>query len=485
MKNSYNNPNKEKHTGREKPLIFFLTIVTVSVSLNIGISLYIIPKISLEFGNTIAEWGLIIQSIFIISLYLFFGKVGDIIGLSAMCRYGSCLLAAGYYSFFLCNDSTGYLIASLLTGIGTAMFSSVSSGQIRNYITPSHIPFGFSLLFIGFGAGFIFGPFLVEMIEILFSWHIYYLILTPLPLLLVILYPRFIDCRPNRISLKMIDVPCAILLMFTLFFIYSALIQILKQHLTPSEILFLILGFFSFIVLVFYEKKAKMPFLDLNLIKRPDIITLILVLMIMVLMYRSYLFYFQLYFEEIVNVSSHMSSVFLLIQGISFLPLAIIIGYFGRNWEKERFIKVCILGCVIGILGVLIHGLFYIQYPMVALVIFGAYNVCIRISSYTLYFLSVSPEESGIAGGMIETGVAFVNPIVITVTGFFFHLGFQVYSPGPICWQKIGEGFSYGNLGLSIFYIFCIIIQIILLIWLKKSSHRLLHKEYSAFQQKL
>lgn len=465
MKNDEVNINL---TSRENLALILLTIVTVSVSLNIGISLFLVPKISLDLGNVVAEWGIIVQSIFIVSLYLCFGKIGDLIGLSAMCRYGACFLAAGFYSFFLCTNSTVYLIACILTGIGTAMFSSVSGGLIRNIFPSSRISFGFSVMYFGYGAGFIVGPFLLAYIENFYSWQIFYLLLTPLPLILVCLLGRIMDCKPNRISLKMIDIPGAILLMLTLFFIYTTIIQIFKNHISQSEILFLICAFFTLIVLIWHEKNAKLPFLDLNIIRRPELLILIGILMIMALLYRSYLFYFQLYFEDMVNVSSNLTALYLLIPGISFLPLAVLIGYFGCNWNKKRFIQICIFGCFIGIAGVFIHGFFSVLYPLIALVFFGAYNACIRIASYTLYFLSVSHDEAGITGGLMETGIAFINPLVITITGFFFHSGFHLYSANPICWQKITDGFMYGNLGVSLFYISCLIVQILLLMILRK-----------------
>lgn len=456
--------------SQETKVIALLTVVTLSVSLNWSASLFLVPKISLDYGNVIAQWGVIIQSVFIVSLYLFFGKIGDLIGLCSLCRMGSGIMAIGFFCCFLSTTGTGYLLATACMGIGIAMFSSVSNGIIKNIVPPDRISRAFSMVFIGYGIGFILGPLVLAWIEMFYSWDLFYALLTPFPLVLVLFLGRILDCRPHRTSLKKVDVPGAILLMLTLIFLYIPLIEAFQSSFTQFGVQFIICAGICAIILFWHERATKTPFLDLGFFKRKGILPLILVLMVMVLLYRCYLFYVQIYLDEIDNFSTQMVGMYLLIPGISFFPLAVCIGYYGYTWSRERFIHVCLVGCGIGIIGIFMHGVFSLLYPVIALLFFGAYNACIRIASYTLYFLRVSKEEAGYAGGLMETGIAFINPLVIPLTGFFFHYGFLLYTPDPLCWQKIPDGFSWGNLGVSLFLICGIIVQIFLLLGLKKQS---------------
>lgn len=461
----HTNNSNEHH---ENLIVVLIAIVSLSVTLSTGVNLLLLPEISLDLGNLTAEYGLILQSVLIVSLYLFFGKIGDMIGLVATCRYGSCILATGYFLCFLCSSEVGYLFSCAFIGIGTAMVCSVTGGIIRNTVSTSRAPRAFSVLFIGYAMGFLFSPLILEWIESFRTWHYYFLLLTPLPVILICFFGKVMDCSSKQIQIKDIDIPGAVLLMLTLIFTYIPLIQILKDQLRIEFVLLLICAGITGILLFWYEKRSKNPFIDLDILSRVDILVLIAIVMVVVMLYRSYLFYIQIYFEEIMRVLPVTIGLYQLIPGISFVPCAIFIGNMGKKWNVNRFFSICLIGCIMGIGAVLIHGIFHPLLPLIALFFFGAYNACIRIASYTQYFLVVSKEEAGFAGGLIETGIAFVNPLIIPVTGFFFHQGFHLYTSESICWQGLYQYFSWGNLGVSIFLLSGVLIQIILLMKIKK-----------------
>lgn len=454
--------------SKETLIVALVAMVSFSVTLSAGIDLLLLPEISLDLGNNAAEWGLIIQTILIVSLYLFFGKLGDMTGLGAICRYGSCILAIGYFLGFICTSEVGYVSSCAFIGIGTAMIGSVTGGIIRNTVSPNHTSRAFSYLFIGHSIGFVSSPLLLAWIESFSSWHYYYLLLTPLPVILICFFGRVMDCTPKRVSIRHIDFPGAILLMLTLICTYIPLIQIINNEVSTETIILLMCAGSLCIILLWFEKKSNHSFLDLDLLFRSDVLTLIAMVMLLILLYRSYLFYIQIYFNEMMKTLPETVGLYLLIPGISFIPCALFIGHLGKNWNTNRFTIIGMAGCGIGIVAVIIHGVFEPLLPLIALFLFGAYNAFIKIASYTQYFLMVPKEEAGFAGGFIETGTAFVNPLVIPVTGFFFHQGFNIYAKDAICWQKLYQNFQWGNLGLSVLLLLGILIQIILLIRMRK-----------------
>ena len=207
-----------------------------------------------SYGYYIAEWGVIIQSVVIASLFIFFGRMGDQIGLTIIFKYGLLLLGVGFLSIDLISHPYVYILSSVLIGIASAMVSSVPGGIIRSTVPKNGLPFGIAIMYLGSSFGFIFGPSLVVFISSFYSWNLFFLIIAPTTFLAAYLTSRVFNNCPSGISLREIDYSGAGLLILTLFFIMYSLVEIFKFNIHPLVFFSGFMGFITAFLLWDHQK---------------------------------------------------------------------------------------------------------------------------------------------------------------------------------------------------------------------------------------
>ena len=67
--------------SRETGIIGVIALGMAAVSLYLGTIIFLLPDVTYGYGYHIAEWAVVIQSVVIASLFIFFGRIGDQISL--------------------------------------------------------------------------------------------------------------------------------------------------------------------------------------------------------------------------------------------------------------------------------------------------------------------------------------------------------------------------------------------------------------------
>lgn len=457
--------------SRETGIIGVIALGMAAVSLYLGTIIFLLPDVTYGFGYHIAEWAVVIQSVVIASLFIFFGRVGDQISLPVIFRYGLILLTFGFLCTGLITHPYVYLLSSVLIAIASAMVSAVAGGMIRSTLPLSRLPFGLAVMYLGACFGFIFGPSLVVLVSSLYSWNLFFLIIAPVSCIAAFLTGRVCDCTPSRISLWEMDLPGAGLLIITLFLLMYALVEVFSFTITPVVLLSGCMGIVMALLLWYHQKRTENPFLSSGWMKTPGIMYLVVLIVILVLVYRGAVFLSRIFLQEMVWADPVITGLILIIPGITFIPLVFMIGTMAGSWNLKRYIRISIWGVFLGSLGAVAFGFFTQWSSILALLCFGAYNACIRIPVCTLFFARVSQHESGIAGGMLETCAALVIPLIVPITGASFHAGYTRLShpPAGSCgMDEIIAHLFWGNLGDALFFFGCCLVQMILIIWLSR-----------------
>ena len=111
-------------------------------------------------------------------------------------------------------------------------------------------------------------------------------------------------------------------------------------------------------------------------------------------------------------------------------------------------------------------GFFNQWSSLIALLLFGTNNACIRVPISTMFFAKIPEKESGLAGEILETCTALIFPLIIPITGSSFYAGYiWLSSPpkGSSSMDEIVEHLFWGNLGDTLFFLGCCILQMILI----------------------
>ena len=452
-------------------VIWVVAFGMVAVSLYLGTIIFLLPDITHWYGYYIAEWAVVLQSVVIASLFIFFGRIGDQIGLCVIFRYGLFLLGAGFVCIALIPHPYVYLFSSVLIGVASAMVSSVSGGIIRSTAPKSSFPFGIAIMYLGSSFGFIFGPSLVVLISSFYSWNLFFLIIAPVTFLAAYLTGRICTCSRSQVSLKDIDYSGAGLLILTCFLFMYSLVEVFKFNLSPLVFLSGLLGILTGSFLWYHQKHSKNPFLTTGWYRVPGILHLLGLIIVLVLVYRGAVFLSRIFLQEMVYLDPIITGLILIIPGITFIPLVWLIGTYAQSWQWKQYFRVSVVGVIFGCLGAIALGFFHQWSSIIALLLFGAYNACIRVPMCTLFFARISEEESGLAGGMLETCTALIIPLIVPITGASFCAGYTWLSPPPASSSSMDEIFGHlfwGNLGDTLFFLGCCIVQMVLLIRLSR-----------------
>jgi EmrB/QacA subfamily drug resistance transporter len=382
-------------------------------------------KDSLNFSDGNLTWVLNAYLIPFGGLLMLSGRIGDLIGQRRMFLWGMSLFT---FASLLCGlaESQEVLIAArFLQGVGGALGSSVILGMIITmYKEPREQGEAIGVYSFVASAGGSLGLLLGGVLTDILSWHWIFIVNVPIGIATVVLAKRLV---PDRAGLgfkeNKVDVPGALMLTGGLMIAVYAIVGVEKEGWGSAQTLGL--AAVALVLLTgFVVRQARIahPLLPLRIFRSRNVTGANLVLLGVLSGMFSVFFFGARYAGEILGYSP-------IEIGLAFLPMTLLIGGASTRAAQpvaERFGQryTLIIGLTLIIAGVLlftrspVDGSYVLNMlPSMVLLGFGA-----GLSFPSIMGLAMSgstPQDSGIASGLVNTSMQVGGAIALSVLATF------------------------------------------------------------------
>jgi EmrB/QacA subfamily drug resistance transporter len=382
-------------------------------------------KESLDFSDGNLTWVLNAYLIPFGGLLMLSGRIGDLIGQRRMFLWGMSLFT---FASLLCGlaESQEVLIgARFLQGVGGALGSSVILGMIITmFQEPREQGEAIGIYSFVASAGGSVGLLLGGVLTDVLSWHWIFFVNLPIGIATVVLANRLVPHRPG-LGLKehKVDVIGGALLTVGLMIGVYAIVGVEKEGWGSAQTLGLFAA--SLVLLVgFVVRQARIahPILPLRIFRSRNVTGANLVLLGVLAGMFSVFFFGARYAGEVLGYSP-------VEIGFAFLPLTLLIGFVSTKISQpatERFGPKNVL--LFGLTSIVAAVLLFTQTPvdgnyfanvLPSMLLLGLGAGLSFTSIMGLAMSGATPEDSGIASGLVNTSMQVGGAIALSVLATF------------------------------------------------------------------
>ncbi|HTX61524.1 MAG TPA: MFS transporter, partial [Methanobacterium sp.] len=317
----------ERIFTRKWQILIAMALGTSMVPINASIVNVSLPSITEFFHASVAtsQWVLTAYLIMLLSLVLFFGRLGDFYGQEKLYMYG---LVGFMSSSILCSLAPSiYLLIFFRAsqGIAAAMMISVSIGIVRKAFPVEKLGRALGIYSMAIAAGLALGPALGGFLESMGSWENVFLVNIPLGIISIVLCYFILEKKDGK-TVKW-DIKGTILQFITLFTLVYGLNQIQTDGFTIFTGLPLVFAAFTFILFIKSEKQVENPLLNLYLFKSAKFTAYNLALFLNYLSMYMVLFIMPFYLQKVLHFSPEYVGLILTASPIVMMLIAPLTGY--------------------------------------------------------------------------------------------------------------------------------------------------------------
>ncbi|HWQ66450.1 MAG TPA: MFS transporter [Methanospirillum sp.] len=398
-----------------------------------------ISTIVWDIGSAYAPLLLIVDSIIFVSTFVICGRIGDYVGLKRMFVTGTAIFTISSF-LYVGADSMPMLIACrLIQTIGLTMSVPVSIPLILAWVPLERQARSIGYQFMGRSVGIAVSPLIAGLVLQYLGWRELFLILVPLGLFIVIIGYKAIPKDIIRKGTRNYDFPAAILLLLTLgSFGIGMNLGLLARNI-PLFAVAMAISIPAGILLWFHERRTTDPLIDFRFITRKTIAIPLILTFAIFLVWRGAIYFIPIYLNEILLVQPITTGLMISIAAVITAVGGPLAGYY---IERKGMAGIRLLFSLSGISGIIacvamivsgIPGQWVIIFVLVML---GILYTC-GTPVFVYYFRSVPKGESGLAGGIIDTGTELAKLAAIMLTQILFAGGILVSSGGFISVKEI------------------------------------------------
>ncbi|MFA5879591.1 MAG: MFS transporter [Candidatus Margulisiibacteriota bacterium] len=401
--------SKNPITLKESLVILSASCASFMAPLDIYIVAIAAPSIARYFEISLNSVSLImiVYTLVLTATIIFFGKLGDALGLKKIFILGYAIFTAA--SLMCAISPTFYFLifSRALQAIGGAMLYAMGLAIVPTYGAPEHkgFAYGISGMFASLGmlVGAPLGGFLVEFL----SWHWIFLINIPMGIFAIFI--SFYALRkkvPKKVSLDFLGFILSSITILLLFISLS-----LGQNIGWLSYQFLICVLSAFIffgLFIFQESRAKEPLVALKLFKNPVFCVSLLTIFLIYLPFSGFNFLFPFFLEDLKGFSTNMAGVLLMFFGLTYLIFS---PFLGKLSDKISPIIFSIFGTIVISLSFLIFSFFIpnsnIFTIILFLIFFGFGFACFLTPIFNVVMSNVLPSYEGTGSALLRTASSF------------------------------------------------------------------------------
>jgi EmrB/QacA subfamily drug resistance transporter len=412
---------------RDRTALYVLCLGMLMIVLDATIVNTALPvlKDELDFSDGNLTWVLNAYLIPFGGLLMLSGRIGDLVGQRRMVLWGMSLFTVASLLCGLAASQEVLIAARFLQGVGGALGSSVILGMIITmYQEPREQGEAIGVYSFVASAGGSLGLLLGGVLTDALSWNWIFLVNLPIGIATVVLAKRLVPDRPG-LGLKdnKVDVPGALMLTGGLMIAVYAIVGVEREGWGSAQTLGL--AAVALVLLTgFVVRQARIahPLLPLRIFRSRNVTGANLVLLGVLAGMFSVFFFGARYAGEVLGYSP-------IEIGLAFLPLTVLIGAVstrGAQPMAERFgpRNVLVMGLVLVVAAVLLFtrssiGGSYVADMLPSMVLLGLGAGLSFPSIMGLAMSGATPQDSGIASGLVNTSMQVGGAVALSVLATF------------------------------------------------------------------
>jgi len=384
-----------------------------------------LPKITrdLNIPITISQWIPNAYTLVLVSMLIFMGKIGDMIGPKKLYLYGLILFGLASLSLGFINNTYALIVVRAIQGLGTAILYTMPMSIIAHLWKEREKAFAVTATF--FSIGMLVGPLIGGILTnfdfgSFHGWHLLFLLNIPFIIFGLIVANKFIPQLPAK-GREKLDYLSLLLLFGGLILIVLSLSVISKWYIFVGLVLLLLL--------YLYEKKASKPLLDFSLFKNRTFTSANLLSFFAMVTIIGMSFVLTFYLQDILKWSS-------LTAGIAFMPIPIATGIFAvlggriKNWKLGAFLTSGLIFLGLFLLSQTNPNISYYKLILPGLILISAGSGILMTVMFAAILGSAPTEKSGSVSGILNTlqqmgsliGIALVAAMVLRYQLSFYLL---------------------------------------------------------------
>jgi MFS family permease len=375
-----------------------------------------LPKITrdLNIPIIISQWIPNAYTLVLVTMLIFMGKIGDMIGAKKLYIYGLILFGITSLALGFTNNIYALIIIRSLQGLGTAILYTMPMSIIAHLWKEREKAFAVTASF--FAGGMLLGPIIGGIFTNInlgtyYGWHLLFLLNIPFIIAGLYIANKFIpELKPEK--KEKLDY-------LSLLMLFSGLILIVLSLSIISKY-YIILGILLLFLLYIYEKSAKNPLLDFELFKNRTFTSANLVSFFTMVVVIGMSFVLTFYLQDTLKWSS-------LQAGMGILPVPIVTGIVAALSGKIKNWKIGgLLSSSLTLIGMLILTQINPEVPyykiiLPGLIFISAGSGILMTVIFAAILGSAPTNKSGSASGILNTlqqlggliGIALIAAIVL------------------------------------------------------------------------
>ncbi|MEN6573121.1 MFS transporter [Methanobacterium aggregans] len=384
-------------------ILIAISIGAVMVPMNASIINVSLPTIATFFNASIttAEWVLTAYLITLLSMVLFFGRLGDFVGHERLYLAG---LVGFIVSSILCSMSPSIMsleIFRAIQGFSAAMMLSVSMGIVKRAFPKHQLGKAMGMYSVAVAVGLALGPAIGGIIGETFGWRFIFLVNVPLGIMSFIICYKVL-VRGARRAVKW-DIP-GTLLQFACLFSLVYFLNYIENGLDTTALLIAGFSFTTLVLFIWNELHAKNPMLNLKIFKNRTFSAFDVSLHFNYICMYMLLFVMPFYLQKVLHLNANLTGLVLTASPLIMMFLAPVSGALSDKWGSRR---PALLGSVISAFALL--SMTQLQTTSTALDVFlrlallGVGTALFQAPTNRALMASTPPKESGVASSIIVT----------------------------------------------------------------------------------
>lgn len=425
-------------------LISALAVSSINVSL---------PALAIDLHTStgLASASVIAYLLVLSGLFLFFGKLGDVLGYRKVFLAGSCAFALGSLLCGFCVTVNQLIIFRIIQAVGAAMITSVGPPYVTRYIPEAWHGRGLAYVSGAAVLGIIMGPTVGIAITDLLTWKWIFFVNVPVCIAISLIGWFTMPVNEETVTKRQFDVLGACLFSCATIALILAISSVYVFTITSLVTIGLILFAFAFWTLVIvYESAIDDPAFELSLFKNRHFTNANISYFLLKMVFNGPVFLFPFYLHLVLGYSLELTSLVIIIPGVIMLVTCPGVGLLTDRYSARTL-------CVIGALGAAAVYLFFAGLTasitlipaIIALIILGLARGIFLVPN-TKLILEHSPTNmkgaaSGIMKAMGNTGIILgivIFQIVFSETLLAGEAAAQYTDPFTIPMPLITAGFQ-------------------------------------------
>ena len=374
-----------------------------------------LPTITKDLGIpiVISQWIPNAYTLVLVSMLIFMGRLGDIIGVKRLYIIGLLIFGGASIALGFINSTYPLIIVRGLQGLGTAILYTMPMAIIAHLWQEREKAFAVTASF--FAAGMLVGPLVGGLLTGInlgnfHGWHFIFLLNIPFIIFGIIIAAKYIPTLPSKRE-KMDYL--SILLLFGALILIVLSLSIISRY-------YIIAGLILLLVLYLYEKRIKFPLVDFGLFKNRTFTAANLVSFFAMVTMLGMGFVLTFYLQDILGWSSAKA-------GLAFIPVPVATGivsaFSGRikSWKLGAYLASGLILAGIAVLTFVNPSVSYFKLILPGIVLISAGSGVLMTVIFAAILGSAPTEKSGSASGILNTlqqlggliGIALVAAITL------------------------------------------------------------------------